>query len=1033
MFIHLNCHSNYSLLAGADKVEDLTQAAADMGLSSLALTDTNNLYAAVHFYRAALHVGIRPIFGVEIATGDAHSPQCAVVLAKDQQGFAELCRIITDRQLRPDFLLSARLKQCSHHVIIISSSEKVLRDVANERGNKNLYVELTRFGDGAQYRALKLARLYGLECVVTNRVFFIHREDWETHRLLSAIRTNTTVQTLPSGAIIAPEAWMKSPQDMVRLFDDFPDAIRNSARIAEMCDVSLTLGEVKFPPFDLPPGESYASLLGKLAHKGLRKYYREVTPAATRRLRYELQVINDLSFAPYFLIVWDIVREAVSRNIPTVGRGSAANSLVCAALGITEVDPIKHNLYFERFLNPERTDYPDIDIDFPWNRRDEMLDYVFEKYGQDNVALISAHVHFRGRSIVREVGKAIGVPIPEIDVFTKRLPHFSSVSQLEEAREIVPECRDLPLEDEPYRSIIKLGKRIEGFPRHLSVHCGGIVVSPSPITDFIPLQKTPKGFVVTQYDMYPVEDMGLLKIDLLAQKGLAVLADTVREVEEHYGTKVDFTRIDPTKDNATRSLVKEGRTIGCFYIESPGMRNLLQKLGVENFDMLTAASSIIRPGVSESGMMKSFIDRHNGKEKVRYLHPKLEELLKETFGVMIYQEDVIKVAHAVAGMTLGEADSLRKCMSKKRDWEDMENYRNRFIRGALGNGVSPPIAEEIWRQIESFAGYAFCKAHSASFAVVSYQTAWLKAHYPAEFMAAVLSNQGGFYDTCAYTEEARRMGIKILHPDINIGKYEFAAERIGLGDGKRNAIRVGFMQVKGFARNNIQSVIDCRAAAGAYDSLTDFLLRATIDDSEAEALIRCGAFDRFGWTRPELLWQLKLFSKRSGLLSSASQDNHMPGFRACADMGDESHSLIPSLPQYDLREKLFSELECLDITVTSHLLSLYAEESAGLALTASRTGIPFIPARKIHKYAGRLVSMQGWLITAKRTRTSKNELMKFLTLEDATASFEVTLFPGIYRRFGHLLHGRGPYNVKGRVEMDSHCYTLTALWLGSLK
>ena len=486
-------------------------------------------------------------------------------------------------------------------------------------------------------------------------------------------------------------------------------------------------------------------------------------------------------------------------------------------------------------MNPERTDYPDIDIDFPWNRRDEMLDYVFDKYGRENVALISAHVHFRGRSIIREVGKAIGVPISEIDAFTKRLPHFTGMADLETARETVPECRDLPLDDEPYRSIIKLGKKIEGFPRHLSVHCGGIVISPSPITDFIPLQKTPKGFVVTQYDMYPVEDMGLLKIDLLAQKGLAVLADTVCEVEEHYGTKVDFDRIDPTRDGKTRALVKAGRTVGCFYIESPGMRNLLRKLGVESFSMLTAASSIIRPGVAASGMMKSFIDRHNGKEEVRYLHPKLEEILSDTFGVMIYQEDVIKTAHAVAGMSLGEADSLRKCMSKKRDWEDMENCRDRFISGALGNGVDLAAANEIWRQIESFAGYAFCKAHSASFAVVSYQTAWLKAHYPAEFMAAVLSNQGGFYDASAYVEEARRMGIKILLPDVNRSQYAFAAERCGTGNGRRNAIRVGFMQVKGFSRASIRSVIG-RRNDGPYVSLADFLQRADVDDSEAEAL-----------------------------------------------------------------------------------------------------------------------------------------------------------------------------------------------------
>ncbi len=1056
MFVHLNCHSNYSFLAGAGSIDDLVRRAAAMGCPALALTDTNGLYGAVTFYRSALDAGIRPILGTEItgprpggkgqnsssrsilsehnSRSSQPTSKRAVILAKNLKGFGEICRVITNRHLpgharwehgrtkhrcsatstdktsthcprneQKDFSLTESLKRLSRDVIILCRDEDILQSVASERGGGDLYAELTRFPGKTGGRLLEFARRNGLPCAATNRVFFLRPEDWPTHRLLTAIRTNTTVHSLSAETVASEEAWMKPPDEMLRLFRDVPESVHNTLKIAEQCGVRLPIGDIRFPEFALPPDETDSSYLSKLTHAGTKKLYGNPLPGEVlQRLCYELEVIDRLSFAPYFLIVWDIVREARSRGIPTVGRGSAANSLVCRALGITEVDPIRHNLYFERFLNLERTDYPDIDIDFPWNRRDEMLDYVFAKYGHEHVALISAHVHLRGRSALREAGKALGIPISEIDAFTKRLPHSADLSRLEEVRKTIPECRGLPLEDEPYKTMIAFAKKIDGFPRHLSVHCGGIVISPFSITDRIPLEKTPKGFVVTQYDMYPVEDMGLLKIDLLSQRGLAVLADTVRNVEERYGTKIDFCRIDPVQDPKTRALVRDGKTIGCFYIESPGMRNLLQKLGVDSFEMLTAASSIIRPGVADSGMMKAFIDRHNGREKVRYLHPKMEEILKETFGVMIYQEDVIKVAHAIAGMSLGEAEGLRKCMSKKRDWEDINNYKKRFFSGARKNGVARKTAEEIWRQIESFAGYAFCKAHSASFAIVSYQTAYLKAHYPTEFMAAVLSNGGGFYDACAYVEEARRMETGILPPHVNHSSEEFTA----CG---RRAICVGLGQVKGLSQHAIGSILDGRKG-GPYVSLPDFLSRAETDLREAEALIRCGALDGLGATRPEMLWRLKLESR-----SGADQDDMklLPSF--CT----RNRISFLKLPEYGPREKLLAELEHLDLAVSAHLLSLYDVDHAGLT-----------QARDLIRLSGRIVTLAGWLVTAKRTWTVKHQLMKFLMLEDATASFEVTLFPKIYKRFGSLLYDRGPYIVKGRVEAEGKCRTVTALWLG---
>ncbi len=1035
MFIHLNCHSNYSFLAGANRIDDLVRATARSGCPALALTDCNGLYGAVAFYRSAREAGIQPIFGAEI-DGRENASSKAVLLAKNFQGFGEICRIISDRQLCPDFSLADRLAQCSHDVILLSPDEEVLQQVLNIRGTNDLFVELIRSSRQTRQRSRKLlafATRHGLPVVASNRVFFINPEDWMIHRLLSAIRTNTTIHRLPPEEIVAQDAWLKSPAEMALLFDDVPDAIRNTRVIAEQCQVQLPIGEILFPPCDLPAEETADSHLTKVARVGLSQIYRHRIPAiAVRRLRDELAVIKKLTFAPYFLIVRDIVREARARQIPSVGRGSAANSLVCRALGITEVDPIAHNLYFERFLNPERKDYPDIDIDFPWNRRDEILDYVFEKYGRENVALISAHVHFRGRSALREVGKALGIPITEIDAFTRRLPHSADISRLDEVRQSVPECRDLPMEDEPYKTMIELGSRIDGFPRHLSIHCGGIVICPFPITDRIPLQKTPKGFVVTQYDMYPVEDMGLLKIDLLAQKGLAVLADTIHEVEIRYAKKIDFDHLDPVRDPKTRRMVRDGNTIGCFYIESPGMRNLLKKLQVETFEMLTAASSIIRPGVADSGMMKSFIDRHNGREPVHYLHPKLQSILHDTFGVMIYQEDVIKVANAIAGMSLGEADSLRKCMSKKRDWEDMNNYRERFVSGARENAVSLDIALEIWRQIESFAGYAFCKAHSASFALVSYRTAWLKAHHPAEFMAAVLSNHGGFYDTRAYVEEARRMGITILPPHINRSHDAFTATYSPMETSRHsdadkplcNAIRIGLSQVKALTQNSIDSILKNRAM-GDYCSLEDFLARVEINECEVETLIRCGALDGFGSSRPELLWRLKLAARHNLSTSTGKTIADIKSIGLWSGVanrfGEECVAPLAKLADYGADEKLIADLECLDLTVSDHLLALYDVECKNR-----------IDAHEMERFAGRMVTLAGWLVSSKRTRTVKNEFMKFLMLEDRTATFEVTLFPKVYRQFGLLLRDCGPYIVRGRVEQDGLCYTVTAHWLGRM-
>jgi len=540
--------------------------------------------------------------------------------------------------------------------------------------------------------------------------------------------------------------------------------------------------------------------------------------------------------------------------------------------------------------------------------------------------------------------------------------------------------------------MISLAQRIEGFPRHISVHSGGIVISPFVITDLIPLQRTSKGFVVTQYDMYPVEDMGLLKIDLLAQKGLAVLADTLAAIKEKNEERIDFNLTDPTVDKKTCQLISHGNTVGCFYIESPAMRHLLKKLDVRSFSTLTAASSIIRPGIAESGMMKKFIQRHNGKEPVAYLDPRMKIILKDTFGVMIYQEDVMKVANTIAGMSLGEADGLRKCMGKNRNREKINRYRQRFLSGASSNGVKAHTALEIWRQIESFAGYAFCKAHSASFAMVSYRTAYLKAHYPTEFMAAVLSNRGGFYDTSTYIEEARRMGIRFLLPHINYSFHDFTANN--------SFIRIALSQVKGLKKNSIDSILKIRREK-PYTSVIDFLSRIDIDKIEIEALIRCGAMDELEYSRPEMLWMLKVFLKNG-----------------------KGHTIFPAstlkLKEYSFRDKMLAELEHLNLTVSGHLLMLF--KSPGETTQAI----------KLPHFIGSLVTLTGWIVTTKQTLTQNNRPMKFMTLEDSTALFDAILLPIVYKQFGPLLYDRGPYIIKGRVKKEGRSINITVSWLSRL-
>ena len=777
-------------------------------------------------------------------------------------------------------------------------------------------------------------------------------------------------------------------------------AMANASEIAIDCTVELELGKTRFPKFPVPAGETAESYLRKVTYEGARSKYGTLADVVRTRVDYELDTIISMGYADYFLIVWDIVEEAKRRRIPIVGRGSAADSIVSYVLDITRVDPIEHNLYFERFLNRQRKGAPDIDLDFCWRRRDEILAYVFQKYGDDRVAMISAHNTFGARSAIREIARALGMSPDEIRKLAAKLP-WGDVADVENAVASVPEYAGLPIDKEPLKSILEIGLVIDGFPRHLSVHAGGLVIGHSPIIDFVPLQYAAKGIIITQFDMHPIEDIGLVKMDILGQRSLSVIADTVYAVRTKYGVDIDVEAI-PLDDEPTKELLRSGATMGCFQVESPGMRQLLQKLRADNMEIIIAASSVIRPGPADTGMMTAFIRRYLGKEPPVYLHPKLESILGETFGVMLYQEDILKVASAIGGMSLGEADNLRRSMSKKRGYEGIAHEKGRFMAGAKKNGIPDDVAAEIWRQIEGFAGYAFCKAHSASYARLSWQAAYLKAHCPAEFMAAVLTNQGGYYGPWAYVEEARRMGIRILPPEVNHAEQAFAATDGG--------IRVGMMSVKSLTEKAIRRILAERTAR-PFDSLSDFIRRVPMSLRECENLIQCGGMDQFEGNRPQKIWRLQMLFDEAR--RGARRKSLAAGSGLFASLG-EIEPAVPDIPDYTLAEKIAYERRVLEFCVSAHPMVLLDDRYRSGELVA---------IKDIARRIGKRVTVAGVIISAKGTTTAKNERMKFVSLEDHTGVLEVVLFPDSYRRYGHALHAGGLI-VTGRAAEDETALTM---------
>ena len=969
------------MLRGANSPEELVAAAKARGMRALALTDTNGLYAAVPFYQAARQAGLKPILGTEVDTPQHR----AVLLARDLKGYRQICRIITDRHMADDFdLASSLLREGTEHVFVLSKDECLLSSLAGN-GLNDVYVELP--ADSGPEASAALASHLDLPMVATSNVHFISPNQECIHRTLSAIRLAKPLAALGSQDTASSGAWLKPPELIERELNGFPEAVGNAGRIADECNAQLQLGAYHFPVFDTPNANKPEDFLRKTALDGLKRRYGQITASIRARFEKEVDLITSMGFASYFLTVWDIVRFAHAHGISSAGKGSAASSLIAYALGITDVEPLRFNLYFERFLNPERKDPPDIDVDFSWRRRDEVVDYVIRRYGADRTAMICTFNCFGYRSALREVAKAYGLGRAEINALVRHAENSKDPSEAG------------PLSGEPFNSILSTARSLRNHPRHLSIHAGGIVIAPGKISDFVPVQRSRKGVAITQFDMNPIEDIGLIKIDLLGQRSLAVFEDTLETVRQSLRLEVDLCDL-PEDDKETVDLLRNGKTIGCFQIESPGMRALLQKLQVDNLPILVAASSVIRPGPADSGMMRAFIHRYLGHEQPEYLHPVLENILHETYGVMLYQEDVLKVAQEVGGMSLGEADDLRRSMTKKRGYEGIKDSRERFLAGAHRKGFDPNVAKAIWKQIESFAGYAFCKAHSAAYSILAYQAVYLKAHYPAAFLAAVLTNQGGFYDASVYIGEARHLGLTILPPDVNLSQQHFTAE------GK--AIRVGLMQVRSLTQSTVKAMFRERRHR-LFDNLADFSQRVRCRRRELKNLIMSGAMDSFGLKRPELMWQLEQLP--------VEREKQERGYTLFKETVKEQ-SIPPYIRDYSLKDKLAHETAVLGFAVTAHPLALFRE-------MLDRKGV--VHSNSLSAYVGQMISVAGRVISTKSTRTTdRGEEMLFLTIEDEFGTLEIVFFPAAYRRLRRSLRGCDMVMITGRVQNDDGALTVTA-------
>jgi len=999
-YVELHCHSNFSLLDGASHPEDLVSLAADLGMPALALTDHDGLYGAIRFYKACIKAGIKPVIGAEIALEDGNH---ITLLARNNKGYANLCRLITRAQLKnkkgsPALDLSGLARHSSGLIclsgcrrgeiasLILSRQVKKAYEVAkryiNIFGKENFYIELQNnlYPEDKQLcRALaELARSLELGYVATNNVHYAKRESHKLHDVLTCIKNRTTLDECRSLRLNS-EFYLKSFEEMAQLFRDYPGAISNTLAIAEQCNVNLDFSGYRFPEFPLPQGETAESYLAKLCRQKAHDRYENVSSEIETRINCELNLIEKLGLSGYFLIVWDIMDYAKRNGIPAQGRGSAANSIVAYILGITRVDPIKNKLFLGRFLNEEMSSIPDIDIDVSTNHREKLIQYIYEKYGQEHTAMVCTYVTFQARNAIREVGKALGMPAYLLDRMAKSVSAYGAkdigqdLASIEEFQSYFTSV--------PWREFTSLCREVADFPRHLSIHNGGMVISSCPLPDIVPLEKaTMPGRIVCQWDKDSVADAGLIKVDLLGLRMLSLIHEACGLVEEHHNTKLDLDKL-PLDDERVYDMICQGDTVGIFQVESRAQMQTLPQTKPRSIEDLTIEAALIRPGPLQGNMVHPYIRRRKGLEKVTYLHPKLKPILEDTLGVLLFQEQVIQVATAIANFTPGEADSLRRAMSRKRSRDAINEMRQNFIDGAKKNGVETTLASRIFEALEGFAEYGFCRSHAAGFALLCYQSAWLKKYHPSEFYCALLNNQPmGFYSPEVIVRDAKRHRIEILPADINKSSAKCTIE-----DGK---VRLGFMYIKEVGEKAISQIVAERERI-PYISLEDFYFRTRLERKPVENLILAGAFDSFGCQKRQLLWRLGLLEKKR------------PG-----ELPLEFDDIKVSLPDFTEVEEMKADYEVQGLSTKYHPMQVLRKDISRDGLLKSSEVAQLFPNTRVR--------IAGYVITRQRPATAKG--FAFMTLEDEEGMINVVVRPRVYQKYRQVFKLEPLILVEGAIQ-----------------
>jgi error-prone DNA polymerase len=1039
MYTELHSHSSFSLLDGASSPEALVKQAAALGYPALALTDHDGLYGAVRFWQAAQEQGIKPIIGAEVTFQDAGH---LVLLAETQAGYANLSRLISAGNLagskgQPILSLEA-LSRHADGLICLSgcrqgplAPDRLAGDGAEARqavaelrdvfGPDRLWIELQHhyLPDDAQRVAalVALAQEMGLGMVATNDVHYAERSGQRLHDVLTCIRHGVTLPEALAAGLLHPnsELYLKPPQEMEALFADHPQAIYNTDRIAERCHASLDFSAQRLPTFEVPEGHTLESYLRFLCEEGLRHKFDPVSPQARAQLSHELDVIEGLGLAGYFLVVWDIVRFANAQGIRCQGRGSAANSLAAYVLGITPVDPLRHHLLFERFLSGDGQTMPDIDIDFAADRREEVIQYVYERYGEAHVGMVCNVVTYRARSAVRDVAKALAFPADVIDRTAKALDIRYTVAAAETLEGTLPpssstnpQSTDPQFADSqsadpqlPWPLLTGLLRQIDGLPRHLSIHVGGMVVTAAPLVEVVPLERaTMPGRVVVQWDKDSVEDAGLIKIDLLSLRTLGAVSEALDHIRAEEGIDLDLDHL-PFDDPAIYDMLRRADTVGCFQVESRAQAQMLPRLLPTRFEDIVVGVALIRPGPIQGGMVHPYLRRRQGLEPATYAHPALEQALSETLGVVVFQEQVLRVAMSIAGFSPAEADRLRRAMSRARSVEAMAALRERFLVGAQANGVDWETAVDVWGQLEGFAGFGFCKSHAAAFALVAYQTLYLKVYHPAAFFCALLNHQPlGFYPPEVLVGDARHHGVPVLGPDVNrsLVACVLEAEEPRTGNqgshNQRWGIRLGLKYVHGLGEVWQGRVVE-RRGDRPFADLAGFCRRTRLPRPVVENLIRAGALDSLG-KRRDLLWELGgLVYQQDGL------DVEVP-------------LETVTLPALGQAERLAWEYELLGMTPGGQVMDLYREALEQQGVLTSRELAMCQGGERVH--------VAGWAVVRQRPPTAKG--MLFITLEDEEGLMNLIVRPDVYERYRDALRNVPLLWIEGRVQREGEAISV---------